>query len=247
MPGKVTNKPFWVVIPAAGVGRRMQMDCPKQYLQLHGKTVLEHTLDIFLSMTAISGIVVVTSAGDEYWPEIAEKLQGFPVHQTNGGKERANSVLNGLNYLRQQQIVTDAVILVHDAARPCLSSRDLHRLLAVVDSCAGSGAILATPVRDTMKRAQAGQQPVQIARTESRDHLWHALTPQMARLEVLQDALSRGLFAGAEITDEASALEFVGLHPYLLEGESSNIKITRPADLALAGFFLQQRLAEKEV
>ncbi|PIE00588.1 MAG: 2-C-methyl-D-erythritol 4-phosphate cytidylyltransferase [Thiothrix nivea] len=247
MPDKTTNKPVWVVIPAAGAGQRMQMDCPKQYLQLHDKTVLEHTLNIFLGITAISGIVVVTSAGDEYWPEIAEKLQGFPVHQTDGGKERADSVLNGLNYLHQQQVPADAVVLVHDAARPCLSSRDLRRLLAMVDSCADNGAILATPVHDTMKRAQAGQQPVQIAHTESRDHLWHALTPQMARLEVLQDALSRGLAARAAITDEASALEFVGLHPYLLEGESSNIKITRPADLALAGFFLQQRLAEKEV
>lgn len=239
------NKPVWVVIPAAGAGRRMQADCPKQYLRLHDKTILEHTLDLFLGLEAIRGIVVVTGAEDEYWPEIAEKLQGLPVHQTEGGKERADSVLNGLNYLLKQQVPADAVVLVHDAARPCLSPRDLHLLLAAADSCANSGAILATPVRDTMKRSQTVNQPV-ISHTESRDNLWHALTPQMAGLAVLQDALSQGLTAGAEITDEASALEFSGLHPRLLEGESSNIKITRPADLELAGFFLQQRLAEEE-
>ncbi|MEZ5535738.1 MAG: 2-C-methyl-D-erythritol 4-phosphate cytidylyltransferase [Thiolinea sp.] len=242
----MTNKPVWVIIPAAGVGRRMQADCPKQYLSLHDKTVLEHTLDIFLGNAGISGIVVVTGAEDEYWPVIAEKLQGFPVYQTVGGKERADSVLNGLNYLSARDVPADAAILVHDAARPCLSFQDLHLLLAAVDTCADSGAVLATPVRDTMKRGKSGQHPAFIQHTESRENLWHALTPQLARLGILQQALSKALAEGAEITDEASALEFIGLHPRLLEGGSSNIKITRPADLALAEFFLQQRLAEEE-
>lgn len=240
------NKPVWVVIPAAGVGRRMQSDCPKQYLQLCDKTVLEHTLDIFLGHDMISGIVVVTGADDEYWPFIAEKFQGFPVYQVSGGKERADSVLNGLSFLLADHAAPDTVVLVHDAARPCLSCRDLQLLLAAMDAHADSGAILATPVRDTMKRAQQGQLPARIQHTENREDLWHALTPQLARLDVLHEALSKGLAAGAEITDEASALEFMGLQPRLLEGESSNIKITRPADLELAAFFLQQRLAEEE-
>lgn len=242
----MTNNPVWVVIPAAGVGRRMQAECPKQYLQLHDKTVLEHTLDLFLGQEAIQGVVVVTGADDGYWPLIAEKLTGLPVHQVVGGKERADSVLNGLSYLLAHGVPGDAVVLVHDAARPCLSAQDLNLSLAAVETCADSGAILATPVRDTMKRALPGQSPAQIERTESREHLWHALTPQLARLDVLHQALSKGLADNAQITDEASALEYIGLQPRLLEGQSSNIKITQPSDLELAEFFLQQRLNEEE-
>ena len=242
----MNNRPVWVVIPAAGVGRRMQLDCPKQYLQIHYKTVLEHTIDVFLGNSAIDGIVVVTGAEDEYWPVVAEKLQGFPVFQAIGGNERADSVLNGLHFLAEKGVPEDAVVLVHDAARPCLSRSDLHLLLAAIDEHADSGAILAVPVRDTMKRAKPGQKPFSILHTETREHLWHALTPQMASLGVLRNALEQGLAEGATITDEASALEYVGLSPRLLEGDSSNIKITRPADLGLAEFFLQRYLSEEE-
>lgn len=240
------SRPVWVVIPAAGVGRRMQLDCPKQYLQIHDKTVLEHTIDVFLGNPAIDGIVVMTGANDEYWPVVAERLQGFPVFQATGGSERADSVLNGLNFLADQGVPDDAVVLVHDAARPCLLRSDLYLLLAAIDEYADSGAILAVPVRDTMKRAQSGQIPSLIMHTESRECLWHALTPQMAGLGVLRHALQSGLAAGADITDEASALEYAGLNPRLLEGDSCNIKITRPADLGLAEFFLQRHLSEEE-
>lgn len=240
------SKAVWVVIPAAGVGRRMQLDYPKQYLEIHEKTILEHTIDVFLGHPAIEGIVVVTGENDGYWPLVAERLQGFPVSQVNGGSERADSVLNGLNFLTGKGVPEDAVVLVHDAARPCLPRRDLCLLLAAADEHADNGAILATPVRDTMKRAQSGQKPSLIARTESREDLWHALTPQMATLGVLSGALKKGLADGATMTDEASALEYVGLSPRLLEGDSNNIKITRAADLNLAEFFLQQYLAEEE-
>ncbi len=236
----------WAVIPAAGVGRRMQLDCPKQYLKIHDRMVLEHTIDIFLDHPAIDGIVVVTSAEDEYWPVVAEKLQDFAVFQAIGGSERAASVLNGLHFLIEKGVPDDAVVLVHDAARPCLSRRDLNLLLAASDDYADNGAILAMPVRDTMKRARSGQLPPLISHTETREHLWHALTPQMASLGVLCAALEKGLADGAAITDEASALEYVGLSPCLLEGDCSNIKITRPADLRLAEFFLQQHLSEEE-
>lgn len=241
------NKPFWVVIPAAGVGQRMQADRPKQYLQLHDKTVLEHTLDCFLGDESVSGVVVVVSKTDGYWPTLSERFQASPVYTVYGGKERADSVLNGLDYLYQRDDVdADTVVLVHDAARPCLPRDDLQVLLAAADESATCGALLAVPVRDTMKRALPTNEATRVAHTEDREGLWHALTPQMAALGILRDALRTGLAKGAVITDEASALENTGLHPRLLEGSSTNIKITRPADLALASFFLQQRLAGEE-
>lgn len=228
---------LWCVIPAAGVGKRMQSATPKQYLQLHGKTVLEHTLGCFLQHPAVNGVVVVLGAEDEYWPALAPLYQGQRVYQSVGGKERAHSVLNGLKYLQQELAVADtSYVLVHDAARPCLSQQDLTALLSVN---AEQGAILATPVRDTMKRALKDQ--TMISHTEERADLWHALTPQLAPLGLLTQALEQALKAGVAITDEASALECLGLSPLLVEGDARNIKITRPADLALAEFFLQEQ------
>ena len=225
----------------------MQADCPKQYLQIQNKTVLEHTIDCFLGSESIAGIIVVVSPDDGWWPELSVRFTGLPVHSTQGGKERADSVLNGLDYLASLSGDNDVVVLVHDAARPCLSSRDLHLLLAAADNHADSGALLATPVRDTMKRsAQSGEAGITVERTENRDNLWHALTPQMADLHILRTALTTMLEQGKVITDEASALEYAGYKPRLLEGDASNIKITRPADLALAEFFLQRRLQEEE-
>lgn len=230
----MSNK-VWVVIPAAGVGSRMQSDRPKQYLPLVGKTVLEHTLACFTGHPAVAGIVVVVSTGDPYWPELP--VAGVSVHSAMGGKERADSVLNGLDYLRNElRVAAETNVLVHDAARPCLSRHDLNKLLAA-GAEEGAGAILAVPVRDTMKRAGMASPP-QISHTENRDGLWHALTPQMARLGVLRKALADALQQGVTVTDEASALEYAGLHPLLVEGDARNIKITRPADLALAEFFL---------
>ena len=243
------NPPVWVVIPAAGIGKRMRADRPKQYLELHDKTVLEHTLDCFLGCEQIAGIVVAVSADDSWWPELSQRLMGLPVYSVPGGQERADSVLSALDYLSTElgEAAQQAVVMVHDAARPCLSRCDLHLLLAAVDQYAQSGALLAVPVRDTMKRAQGGSgAALLVARTEEREGLWHALTPQMASLPVLHNALRNALDKGLSVTDEASALEHVGLHPRLLEGAASNIKITRPADLALAEFFLQQHLAEEE-
>ena len=233
MSNKANN---WVVIPAAGVGSRMQANKPKQYLQVHGKSVLEHTLAIFLEHPQIAGVVVAISASDEYWQDL--KLTHPKLYVCQGGRERADSVLNGLNYLRESlQVAHDAWVLVHDAARPCLSRLDLDKLLASQAQAAEQGALLAMPVRDTMKRAQPDSQ--QVAFTENRDGLWHALTPQMAKLALLQSALADALKQEAIITDEASALEWMGLNPLLIEGDARNIKITRPADLALAAFFLQ--------
>ncbi len=231
------SAPVWVVIPAAGVGKRMQSAIPKQYLPLLGKTVLEHTLACFLACPTVAGIVVVVSQGDEYWQALAPAYVGLPVHAAQGGKERADSVLNGLDWLaRELAVPAETVVLVHDAARPCLSSQDLHALLAVQGECAAQGALLAMPVRDTMKRAVSGSPHV--SHTEDREGLWHALTPQMAALGVLRGALRAALQAGFPVTDEASALEYSGLQPRLVEGDARNIKITRPADLVLAEWLL---------
>ncbi len=247
----MSNNPVWVVIPAAGVGKRMRADRPKQYLELHNKMVLEHTLDCFLGCEQIVGIVVAVSADDAWWPELSERLVGLPVYSAPGGKERADSVLNALDFLVADllgdDVAQEVVVMVHDAARPCLSRRDLHLLLAAVDEYAQSGALLAVPVRDTMKRSQGNSAAAAlVAHTEEREGLWHALTPQMAALSVLRDALRHALAKGLNVTDEASALEYAGFAPRLLEGAASNIKITRPADLVLAEFFLQQHLEEEE-
>lgn len=223
---------YWVVIPAAGVGARMQADRPKQYLPLCGRTVIEQTLSCFTSHPAIAGVVVALSEGDPYWGKL-HIGSSVPIYQARGGQERCHSVLNALQLLREIAS-NDDWVLVHDAARPCLSRGDIDKLL---DQLANDevGGILAVPVRDTMKRADNAQR---IRHTEDRANLWHALTPQMFRLHILEQALSRALDEGFLVTDEASAIEHAGLQPKLIEGRGDNIKVTRPEDLALAEFFL---------
>lgn len=224
---------FTAVVPAAGVGKRMGSACPKQYLHLAGKTLLEHTLDVLISHPRINHIVLALGEQDEYFSDL-------PIHnapwltRVKGGAERADSVLAGL------QAACDAEwVLVHDAARPCLSHEDLDALINQTQT-SGQGAILATPVRDTMKRANA-LSPEQIAHTESREHLWHALTPQMFPRETLLAAIQTALAEDIDVTDEASAMEWAGHTVHLVEGGATNIKVTRPADLALAEFYLTNR------
>lgn len=233
------SKAFWVVIPASGVGSRMKADRPKQYLSLLGKTVLEHTLDCFTQRDDVAGIVIGLSATDPYWPELALSLQSsVPIYYSEGGKERCHTVLNALVSLRENEQATDSDwVFVHDAARPCLSQQDIDTLLASQHNNP-VGSLLAMPVRDTMKREMASSGVV--SHTEDRTGMWHALTPQMFPLGRLYDALSKALAEEATITDEASALEYCGEQPRLIEGEASNIKITRPADMALAEFFLSK-------
>ena len=231
---KIEQK-LWVIIPAAGVGRRMGSDVPKQYLLLNDKTVIEHTLDVFSSHQAISEIVVAISKEDEYWPSINLK-SAKPIHIAEGGKERCDSVLNGLNFL-QNKAKDDDWVLVHDAARPCLRHEDLNLLIDSLEQHA-VGGILAVPVRDTMKRSIENSNLIK--ETVDRESLWHALTPQMFRFSILKEALESALKNNKVITDEASAIEYAGQQPVLIEGHADNIKITRPEDLALAAFFLRQ-------
>lgn len=219
------------IVPAAGVGSRMQADRPKQYLTIDGKTVLEHTVDKLLSHTLISRVIVAISEDDPYYPTLALS-QREEVIRVPGGKERADSVLSGLSYVALHQL--SEWVMVHDAARPCVRLQDIDSLVEQAQShhC---GAILASPVRDTMKRAN-GQQ--EIDHTVEREALWHALTPQMFKTEQLTQALSSALSEGVAITDEASALEWLGESPALVKGSADNIKITQPEDLALAEFYL---------
>lgn len=227
----------WVIIPAAGVGARMAADRPKQYLSLAGKTVLEHTLARFIGHAAVSGIVVALSDNDPYWPELRIE-SNKPLWRAGGGAERCHSVLNALELLSQHADQEDWV-LVHDAARPCVRTGDLDTLMERVREHP-VGGLLAVPVRDTMKRADIAHE---VQETVERNHLWHALTPQMFRLGMLREALQQALRQQLLVTDDSSAIELTGRHPLLVEGHADNIKITRPEDLALAEYYLQQQLS----
>jgi 2-C-methyl-D-erythritol 4-phosphate cytidylyltransferase len=226
---------FWAVIPAAGVGRRMAADRPKQYLQLAGRTVLEHTLDIFIRHPRITGLALAIGADDPFFGELPVRTDK-PLMVVHGGGERCHSVLNALHVLKGQATADDWV-LVHDAARPCLSREDLDRLLEALEDDP-VGGLLATPVSDTLKRADDSGR---VMDTVDRSRLWRAFTPQMFRLGMLTRALESALSEGVLVTDDASAMERAGHAPRLVEGSPANIKITSPADLALAEFFLGQR------
>lgn len=225
---------LWAVVPAAGKGSRMGADRPKQYLELAGRSVLEHTLRRLLAEPRLAGVVVAFAADDAEGPRIVGRL-GARVRATLGGAERCHSVLNGLDALP----AADAGdwVLVHDAARPCLRQADLGRL---IDSLLGDacGGILAVPVRDTLKRCAADGA---IEHTVDRARLWHALTPQMFRLGVLRSALRAAIEGGRLVTDEAQAVELAGGVPRVVEGHADNIKITRPEDLPLAEHYLENQ------
>ncbi len=230
-----TPSAFWAVLPAAGVGRRMGGVIPKQYLDLAGQTVIDHTLGLFIADERIRGVAVALGPEDAYWGET--RYAAHPkVIRAPGGAERCHSVLNALAAL--DGLARDADwVLVHDAARPCLRLADLDRL---IESLAGDavGGLLGIPVRDTMKREDGAGC---IARTVDRASLWHAYTPQMFRLGLLRRALREALEAGDLVTDDASAIERLGLAPRLIEGHADNIKITRAEDLPLVHFYLQQQ------
>lgn len=226
---------FWAVVPAAGAGRRLGGPIPKQYLELAGRRVIEHTLQRLLDHPRIAGVFVALSPGDEYWPTCA--FADHPrVFRATGGAERSDSVLNALRAMTTQ-VDPDDWVLVHDAARPCLSADDLDRLIGELESHP-VGGLLGVPVHDTVKRA--GPEGTVVA-TVPRQALWRAFTPQMFRHRPLLDALERAAALGQPITDDASAMELAGHRPRMVEGRPDNIKITRPEDLALAEFFLRRQ------
>ncbi|MBS0422147.1 MAG: 2-C-methyl-D-erythritol 4-phosphate cytidylyltransferase [Proteobacteria bacterium] len=273
---------YWLVMPAAGVGRRFGENIPKQYADLHGRTVIEWSMAPFLYDSRCLGLVVVLGQGDAYWPKVAGRLpdvtdttrasgavlaaaladatrvaeraaertggadtDGFSdpglslptvpavtlpkVTTATGGGERSHSVRNGLAAL-MGRAASDDWVLVHDAARPCVSRQDVDRLLDRVQTHA-TGGILAAPAADTLKRAGENKEIIQ---TIDRTSLWRALTPQMFRYGRLCEALDRAHAEGRTPTDEAQALEWIGERPLVVEGSTTNLKITSADDLVIA-------------
>ncbi len=232
---------YFLVMPAAGSGRRFQGDQPKQYAPLLGRTVIEWALAPFLGDSRCAHGVVVIAEGDASWHRVAARLGGERLSATSGGGERSLSVRRGLTALAGRAAPEDWV-LVHDAARPCLEAGDLERLLERVEAH-GGGGLLATRAADTLKQAQPGATPgdVTVARTVERAELWRALTPQMFRYATLGAALDAAHATGRYPTDEAQALEWRGASPLLVEGAATNLKLTASADLKLAEAVLRAR------
>jgi len=228
---------FWVVVPAAGSARRMGAAVPKQYLPLAGRTVIEWSLAPFLAHERTAAIVVAVSPDDRRWSQTT-LASDAKIATTVGGAERMDSVLAGLRALRDRAGPDDWV-LVHDAARPCLSATDLDRLLTELNGDP-VGGLLAAPVVDTLKRADDGGR---VAETVAREKLWRALTPQMFRYVVLRRALESAQAKGIAVTDEAQAVEALGLQPKLVAGDADNIKVTLPEDLSRAERILRSRSA----
>jgi 2-C-methyl-D-erythritol 4-phosphate cytidylyltransferase len=224
---------IWFVIAAAGASSRFGGSVPKPYLRIAGKPLIEHALRAIARAPGLAGGVVVTAPGDRRFQRLPKTARRGVVTAT-GGPTRALSVLNGLRAL-----VTagpEDWVLVHDAARPCVPQSDL---LALVAECRRDavGGLLALPVTDTLKQADADERS---ARTLPRDRIWRAQTPQMFRHGQLVRALIRALGEGFDATDEAAAIEGLGLKPRLVVGSPLNIKITRPADLVLARAAMRQ-------
>ena len=228
---------LWAIVPAAGIGRRMGSEVPKQYLPLLGRPVIAHALAALDRIEALRGILVAVREDDAWWPEVERTVATrAPLVRVGGGRERCDSVANALAHLADEAGAEDWV-LVHDAVRPCLHPLDLDRLI----EAAGNdpvGGLLAVPARDTIKQADGDGRS---AHTLDRTRLWHAQTPQMCRFGLLATALKQAIAAGIAVTDEASALEHAGHRPLLVEGRADNLKITRPEDLALAEFHLSRR------
>ena len=227
------SEKFWGVVPAAGVGKRMQSDRPKQYLMLGDKTVIEQTLFQLLEADCFEAIAVAISSEDPYWPTLSCSSQENII-RAEGGLERADSVLSALNALNEKADDNDWV-LVHDEPRQCLKVSDIHGLIETLQH-EDVGGILALPSHDTLKNVTQGK----IVDSVDRNKIWRALTPQMFRYGALKNVLQLAANQGQVVTDEASAFELNGFQPKIVEGQPGNIKITRPEDLILAKFYLEQ-------
>ncbi|MEO7014889.1 MAG: 2-C-methyl-D-erythritol 4-phosphate cytidylyltransferase [Dokdonella sp.] len=222
---------LWCVVPAAGRGRRFGADRPKQHVAIAGKSLLTWTLGRLAAHPRISGLIVVVAADD--LNALLDMIPcRKPVITVIGGAERADSVLAGLRGLPESVTATDFV-LVHDAARPCVRHADIDSLIE--RGMLAGGALLAAPMRDTLKCADATGH---VLETEPRDSRWRALTPQMFRRAELTSALESAKRDGIIISDEAMAMELTGFRPLLVEGHDDNIKVTTRADLALAEYLL---------
>jgi 2-C-methyl-D-erythritol 2,4-cyclodiphosphate synthase/2-C-methyl-D-erythritol 4-phosphate cytidylyltransferase len=234
---------LWAIVPAAGKGERFAAaaarSIPKQYTPLLGRSVLEWSLRALLSESRIHGIVVVLANGDTHWPDVAMRINSPKLLTAPGGAQRQDSVRNGLDFLASFAESRDW-ILVHDAARPCLSGSDVRALADALErnpqlaAGDGTGAVLAAPIVDTVKRDLAGG-----LETVDRSGLWRALTPQVFAYAQLRRALEDAARAGVQVTDESQAMERIGVRAVLVPGSPFNIKVTRAEDLSVAAGILK--------
>lgn len=239
---------LWAVVPAAGVGRRMEAAHPKQYLPLAGKTVIEHSLAALLNIPSLHKIIVALGADDEYWRDLG-CAEDARIAQVEGGKERQDSVLNALEALCELHGAdAEDWVLVHDAARPCVETADVEGLVtAVISACQQDahygGGLLAASMDNTVKESQeTGRTALpHVVATRQRELLWQALTPQLFPLGLLKQALHDAAARAVALTDESSALERLGYRPLLVAGSKTNIKITHASDLLLAEAILASR------
>ena len=219
---------IWAVVPAAGIGRRLAADRPKQYLTLGARPVVGHVISKLAAVREVAGIVAAVASADPWWDEVAKGFDA-PVVRVVGGAERCDSVANALDYL-STVAADDDLVMVHDAVRPCVAVTDIERVVATARH-QPHGALLAAPVWDTLKRVGPDGS---VADTLDRSRLWRAYTPQVFRLRPLRAALAKAIADGVPVTDEAQAMERAGARPHLVEGSPGNIKITHPEDLPLA-------------
>lgn len=213
---------------------------PKQHLRIDQRTLIEVTLSRFIGLPGLKGAVLPLAADDELTPKLLAFFSAFPLHFTTGGSSRSDSVLAALNYLSAKQSIDGQTwVLVHDAARPCVRPEDVRLLLGAVSS-SDVGGLLALPVRDTLKQADEQKH---VSTTVPRDGVFHALTPQAFRLGPLAAAMDRAHQDSVPLTDESSAMEYLGMKPLLVKGHADNLKVTHPDDLPLARLILQAQSA----
>jgi 2-C-methyl-D-erythritol 4-phosphate cytidylyltransferase len=227
------DKKYWVIVPAAGVGRRFGGQIPKQYHALMGKSIIEHTLAKFWYHPRIEKMVVVIDEQDYFWQQLRLDAYSNKILTVTGGLERSHSVFAGLQALANHAHAQD-FILVHDSVRPCIQAVDIDKLINTVANHP-VGGILGTKVRDTLKYTNGENQ---ILETMPRENIWQALTPQMFRYKLLYQALQNAISLNKAVTDEAAAIELLGFVPMIVEGRRDNIKITYSEDLAVAEKYL---------
>jgi len=242
---EVFSQQFIVIVPAAGIGKRMLAPCPKQYLKINDEAILVHTINRLLSHKKITKIILALSDDDDYFAQTT-LVNNPDVICVSGGEERVDSVFNGLCAVDEAEFPW---VLVHDAARPCVSHQDIDLL---IEQCLrqSSGGLLAAQVVDTIKQSESSSSSAistaKVSSTIERSCLWHALTPQMYKTIELKSAIEQALCHNMSITDESSAIELANLPSLLVSSSRENIKITRPEDLALATFYLNQQREREE-
>jgi len=238
-PASSTGPRYWAVIPAAGIGKRIQAstanNTPKQYLKIQGRTILEHTLLRLKQINNLAGIVLVLGEDDDWWMQLDDSLRK-EIITAKGGEQRVNSVYRGLQALKDIASAKDW-ILVHDAVRPCVALQDISTLCNELTDME-TGGLLASPVRETLKKVSSD---LMVESTVPREDYWLAATPQMFRYGVLIEAVEKALHDNVQITDEAHAMEYAGYAVKIVQGSADNIKITHPEDI-----FMAQQILNKQ-